>query len=218
MGTIYDGNQVGSVFTGNFTANSWERAVAVTVTLNITGGYNSDLYGYLVAPNGTVMMLVNQSANLLGTGMNNVTLTGFTMSSATAFNIGGSYPGAQSLTAYNNPIQNPGTQSVDGNGLLTGVYSPIGSMLYGPGYNPANDLTAGQYANLPAASGVWTLYFADMMQDDGGNGNHTLNSWTLTLAVVPEPVELALGLFAVMLICYAGVKHFWSPKQTETSE
>ena len=32
----------------------------LTVELNISGGYNGDLYAYLVAPNGTLVVLMNQ--------------------------------------------------------------------------------------------------------------------------------------------------------------
>jgi subtilisin-like proprotein convertase family protein len=215
-GTIADGNPVGQTFYGNFTAaQSWDRVVAAAVTVDITGGYNGDLYAYLVAPNGTVMVLLdpvnNPNANLTGSGMQ-ATFTGFQMDSQTAFHItsDGNPGGAQLTPGYSAPN--------DGGGTLTGYANAIGSMLYGPGYNPANDLTAAQYASLPTANGTWSLFIADIMTDDTGNGNHQLNSWSLTLAVVPEPVDLALGLFAVMLLALAGVRRCWQPPTTVAND
>src|SRR5476649_252603 len=40
----------------------------VTVTLNITGGYNGDLYAYLAGPNGGFAVLLNRSG-VSGTSM-----------------------------------------------------------------------------------------------------------------------------------------------------
>jgi len=209
-GTIQDGNAVGSVFTGNFTANTWEQVVAVAVTLNITGGYNSDLYAYLVAPNGAVMLLMNQASGLGGSGMN-VTLSAFQMTSSTQFNIqAGTNPGEQVLTASSQPFIQSAT---DNNSPMTGYYRPISSMLYAP--NPNNGLTLAEYLGLPSANGAWTLFVADVV---GGGGNATLNSWTLALAVVPEPVELSLGIFAGMLLAYVGVKRYWVPANPVKSE
>jgi subtilisin-like proprotein convertase family protein len=208
-GTIADGNPVGQSFTGTVTAQPWERVVAAAVTLNITGGYNSDLYAYLIAPNGTVMMLMNQASGLAGTGMNNVTLTAFALTGNT-FNVTGTPPGTQSLQASTDPAIQTAAGTLDGSGRLTGTYQPIDSMLYGPAAN--NSLTQAQYLGLPSAAGEWTLFMADMVTDDVGNGNHTLNNWSLDLAVVPEPVGMALGLFAAMLLALAGLKRFWVAK------
>jgi len=154
-------------------------------------------------------MLLNESAGLTGSGMNNVTLTSFNMSSPTAFAVGGSYPGEQSLT----PFSGTSIQAATDGGVLTGTFGSAGSMLYGPSYGPANSLTLAQYLSLPAAAGVWTLFLQDNNPDDPyGNGDHTLTSWSLTLAVVPEPVDLSLGIFAAIMICFAGVKRYWTPK------
>jgi len=58
---IPDGNPVGAVFRGAVSDASGGSTVgSLSVTLNITGGYNGDLYSYLVAPNGTMVVLMNQ--------------------------------------------------------------------------------------------------------------------------------------------------------------
>jgi hypothetical protein len=43
------------------------------------------------------------------------------------------------------------------------------------------------------ANGNWTLFFADTVT---GGGNPTLTSWSLDITPVPEPVSVALAVFA----------------------
>ncbi len=58
---IPDGNPVGAVFTGSVSdAPGGSTVGSLSVTLNITGGYNGDLYAYLVAPSGSMVVLMNQ--------------------------------------------------------------------------------------------------------------------------------------------------------------
>ena len=60
-GSIPDGNPVGVSFTGNYDQASPGATVSsLTVDLSISGGYNGNLYAYLVAPNGTMVLLLNQ--------------------------------------------------------------------------------------------------------------------------------------------------------------
>jgi len=83
--------------------------------------------------------------------------------------------------------------------VLTGTLSPLQdlSAIAAPG---GNDGTG---------DGTWTLFFADLTR---GGGQSYLDSWTLNLTVVPEPVTLALGLFVAMLIALAGIKRMWMPQ------
>lgn len=179
-GTIADGNPVGSVFSGTFSQTGFNSAVtAVSIGLNVSGGYNGDLYAYLVAPNGTVVVLLNQ----LGTGAFGSAASGFGNGAANSFE----------LTSSGTSIQ-----GVDGTAWqpVTGTYQAAGSL---------NDfVTAGSSAN-----GTWTLFFADL---SSGGGTSYLNSWTLNLTVVPEPVLLALGTFLAMLLALAGLKWAWQKK------
>jgi subtilisin-like proprotein convertase family protein len=210
-GIVQDGNSFGNTFTAQVNAQSWERVVAAAVTLNIAGGWNGDLYAYLLAPDGTVAIrLFDPTANLTGTSMN-VTLTSFDMTDTTHFSVNGTYPGSQTLTPFSG-------QSIQGQSAtaLTGgnTYGSLDTMYYGPNTPyAANDLTPLQYAALPAAAGSWTLWLADNTTDN--LGDHQLLGWSLTLAVVPEPVTMSLGLFTVMLLALAGVKRCWQPP-TET--
>ena len=61
IGSIPDGNPVGVSFTGNYDQVTPGATVSgLTVDLSISGGYNGNLYAYLVAPNGTMVLLLNQ--------------------------------------------------------------------------------------------------------------------------------------------------------------
>ena len=178
-GTIADGNPVGAVFSGTFSQTGFNNPVlAVSIGLNISGGYNGDLYAYLVAPNGTVVVLLNQP----GTGAFGSAAAGFNYVVLTS---SGTDPLIQTAngTAYQ---------------TLTGSFQAAGNL---------NDfVTSGATANGP-----WTLFFADLNQ---GGGTSYLNSWTLNLTVVPEPVLLALITFLAMLLTLAGLKWAWQGKDS----
>jgi filamentous hemagglutinin family protein len=168
--TIQDGNPA------NVIANTMDLSSAglgsslsiLTVTLNITGGNNSGLYGYLVSPNDTTVILMNQPG---------VSVNGFGATGA-GLNITLSDAGSTS-------IQNETSSSA-----LSGTYNAAGNL---SGFNGGNP------------NGAWTLYFADTI---AGGGNATLNGWSLDITAVPEPVNVALGIFGGMM----GILALWREK------
>ena len=111
--TIYDGSP------GYLTVNSMDLTSAglgsslssLAVTLNISGGMNNGLYGYLVAPNGTMVILMNQPGygvdgfGAMGGGMN-ITLQdgsgthGSIQNETSGATLGGSYNVAGSLSGF----------------------------------------------------------------------------------------------------------------------
>jgi subtilisin-like proprotein convertase family protein len=139
----------------------------VTVGLNVTGGYNGDLYAYLVSPNGTVVVLLNQPGVV-----NPNTDFGF---SDPGFNVTLSDGSYQNINNYGNS-----SYAVNGSGQVTGTYNAVGTL-----------------ANFDGgvADGTWNLYFADLAS---GSPTSTLNSWTLDITAVPEPVNAALGIFLAL--------------------
>jgi len=173
---IPDGSPVGVASQMNFTANgTGNQMIDVTVGLNISGGYNGNLYAYLISPTGTLVVLMDHPGSApfyaAGSGMT-VTLdssagTGIQVASETYRQI------------------------------LSGTFAPLGNLssIAAPG---GNDGTG---------NGTWTLFFADLTR---GGGQAYLDSWTLNLTVVPEPVTLALGLFVTMLLALAGIKRMWT--------
>lgn len=167
--TIPEGNPVGVVDSESFTAAPAGGAVGgILVTLVTTGGYNGDLYAYLVAPNGTTVTLMDQP----GTAVD-----GFGAESS-GMDLTLSDAGSSSIQ---NVTGGAGT-------TLTGTYDA--------------DQTLGTFGNSPA-DGTWDIYFADV---GSGGGSPVLDSWTLDIDVVPEPVNTALIFFLGLLLGWAGLR------------
>jgi len=114
--TIPDANPVGVMFAGSVTnvPSGWIVS-GVTVQLNITNGYNGDLYGYLVAPNGTLVRLLNRPGTGLipfgasGPGMNITLQDGTTdhgpiQDETTSSFLIGSYNADQSMAGFNGSL------------------------------------------------------------------------------------------------------------------
>jgi len=113
IGAIPDGSPAGVSFVGTYDAAPAGSTVSsLTVSLNISGGFNGDLYAYLVSPNGTLVMLMNQPG---------VTLNGFGASGA-GMNI--------TLTdSTTDPNYHGSIQNVTSGSYLTGNYNAAGSLV-----------------------------------------------------------------------------------------
>jgi subtilisin-like proprotein convertase family protein len=157
----------------------------VNVRLNISGGYNGDLYGYLVHSTGFAVLLnrVGKTAgDSFGYGDSgfNITLDG--QSSAHDLDV----------HVYNAAFPSP---SFSG-GQLTGIWREDG--------RAANPMSVTDVSSRDAllssfnnqnANGDWTLFLADL----SGSDTSTLVSWGLDISVVPEPTTWALGIFGALL-------------------
>ncbi len=169
VGPVPDGNPVGAVFTGTVSdATAGFTFGTLSLELNLSGGFNGNLYAYLVAPNGTQVTLMDQPGvsdsdpfGAAGPGMN-ITL--------------------QDTDAANGPIQNETSDAV-----LTGAYSPAAALA--------------AFAGAPV-DGAWHLFFADLV---AGGGTTTVESWALTVSVVPEPHPHALLLLGASLLAGASL-------------
>lgn len=144
----------------------------VQVTLDITGGFNGDLYAYLVSPQGQLAVLLNRpgvtGSNPFGygdAGMN-ITLDGQATSNIHDYASGGL--GSYSLIGT--------TWAADGRNV-----NPLaaGGVLYGT--STAANLSTFQNTD---ANGVWTFFIADL---GAGGGTANLNGVILTIMTVPEP-------------------------------
>ncbi|MEI6077262.1 MAG: hypothetical protein WCS94_16905, partial [Verrucomicrobiota bacterium] len=115
-GTLPAGTPSGTSFYGTFSdAGAGDQVLGISVGLNISGGYNGVLYSYLVAPNGTLVTLLDQPGfNYLGNvfgasgaGMN-ITLQDGTTDHGSIQNetsteyLTGSYNPATTLGTFNN--------------------------------------------------------------------------------------------------------------------
>jgi subtilisin-like proprotein convertase family protein len=172
---IPDGNPVGVATPLTVADPSGAAIEDVSVTLSISGGYNGDLYGYLVfqPTSGPAKMAV--LLNQIGT------------SPTDAFGSAGS--GFSSVTLSDNGTANGDIHNATG--------TPSGTWL------PDQYQTAGGVNSLDStfggvsADGTWTLFLADL---SAGGGTSELTSFVTDISVVPEPVTWALGIFGVLLL------------------
>lgn len=165
---------------------------SVEVTLNISSEYNGDLYGYLTHGSGFVVLL-NRVGKTSGNpyGYDN---TGFAITLSAS--------GANDVHNYQNF-----SPSYNGSGQLTGTWQPDGRNV-DPATVVDTDSRTALFSSFNAldANGDWTLFLADISY----GGASTLNSWSLTLTgeitPVPETVNAALVVFAVLAAGYRVIR------------
>lgn len=199
--TSYDFNSINAVIPdGNVTGWSDTRLIEdldgeyvhdVNVRINITGGYNGDLYGYLVHSTGFAVLLNRTgktSGDAFGYGH-----TGFDVTID------------DDATTYNNDIHLYASLSTTPTPTYSGGGQLEGSWLEdGRNANPAT-VTDGSSRNAllnsfenTLANGTWTLFLADFANGD----ESMLVSWGLDidseLTPVPEPVTWALVGFGLV--------------------
>jgi subtilisin-like proprotein convertase family protein len=161
----------------------------VQLHLTISGGYNGDLYAYLTHDGQTAILL-----NRIGTEG-----AGTFGSSQSGMNIVlNDYFGAANVHTAGTLISG-NVYGADGRNASPTDLAGIN------GADPINNLNnfAGQ-----SAFGSWTLFIADA---DGG-GTATLDSWQLEITQVPEPVNVALGVFGGSFAVIQGFR-YWKRKK-----
>jgi subtilisin-like proprotein convertase family protein len=176
------GNPVGLV--EKFTVSSLSGSISnVQVTLDITGGFNGNLYAYLVNPLGQMAVLLNRpgvtGSNPFGysdAGMN-ITLDGLAVN-----NIHNYGSGSYSLSGT--------TWAADGRNI-----NPQSAGSVFDAASTAANLSV--YQNT-AADGIWTFFIADL---GAGGGTPELNSVILSIVTVPEPQTWALLGGGLTTIC-----------------
>jgi hypothetical protein len=197
-GTIQDGNSSPWSDTRTVSGTAGATITEVSVRVNLSGGYNGDLYGYL-SHNGVMVPLLNRvgvgSANAFGYGDAGLNVT-FTDGAA------------NNIHFY---------QAVEGYSITGGsAWQPDGRTLNPVTSLPA-DFDASGATSLGAFSGMnpngdWSFVLADV---SSGGGQPMVVSWGLDIAaagwevsVVPEP---ALGVFAIVsLALVQGGRVWWS--------
>jgi hypothetical protein len=187
---ISDGSSVGitSIATVSGSGNIASSGDNVSVTLNLSGGNIGDLVAYLRF-NGVTVQLLNRP----GTSGNPLVL---------------GYTGNSSFTFYPVTLSDGNVTSVDsyGGGSISSIVS----------FNPSAGSAGFQAFNsLSSVSGNWTLFFADLSGGDGANVT-TLNSWSLNITAVPEPVNLALGILGGV-VAMAALRKFIVSQKSKTN-
>jgi subtilisin-like proprotein convertase family protein len=187
-GAIPDGSLVPWSDTQDVAGAAGYEITAVTVTVNITGGYNGDLYAYL--SHGDVMVpLLNRPG--AGTG----SAFGY---SDSGLNVTFTDGAANNIHTY---------QTVASYDINSGAnWQPDGRTI-NPVTSTSASFDAAGTAHLADFNGLnpngsWTLLIADT---SGGGGQATLSSWGLSVSettAVPEPATTGLML-AVPLLAFA---------------
>jgi len=166
-------------------------AGSLSVTLNVSGTYNGDLYAYLTHGSGFAVLLnrVGSSAtDGLGYGDSGLNVQ-FSDSAAN-----GNIHTYQQVTTPAAGSQLGGTWAPDGRNVspytVNGTETPTATLSSFDGTDP---------------NGAWTLFVADA---SGGDLN-TLVSWGMEMSAVPEPASfgVASGLIA---LAFAIRRKLWS--------
>lgn len=172
---IPDNNASGHASTIAVSGLPSDAISAVRVRLNVSGGWNGDLYVTLVHNQSATAILLNRI------GVNGAGEDGF---NGAGFDIWLSDSGA------NGDVHVLGSGAVP----LTGNWQPDGrladpdSVTFGSPRGGMLNVFNGANPN-----GSWTLFVADVSPVH----QSTLVSWELEIQAVPEPVSVALSLFGV---------------------
>ncbi len=182
---IPDNNPSG--LASSFSLNGFNSAISnITVSIDVTGGYNGDLYAYLTGPGGFAVLL-----NRTGVGSASANGYGDTGFAVTFMSAG--------LDIHN---YGAGSYTTNSFGQLTGNWGVDGRAISPFSTGSAFD-TAPRTALLDSflgtsPNGTWGFFIADYSP---GNVS-TLVSYSVSIATVPEPgvpVLLALGGMALLV-------------------
>jgi len=191
--TIPDNSMSGVAF-GITVTDPATTITDVSVTLNISGGWNGDLYAYLSHGSGYAVLL-----NRPGVGATTPGSSAEGYGDAGLLNILLSSAGAANVHFYGNH-----SPALSG-GQLTGTWQPDGRAI-APNSSPAGFDASGAanfstFQNLDP-NGQWTLF----LMDASPLGISTLNGFSVDISAVPEPVNVGLGLFAAAFLAVQGCR------------
>ena len=189
---IPDGNPTGLSSSLNVSGVAG-NIVSLDVHLNISGGYNGDLYVYL--------SYNNQSAILLNR-------VGRSLTSSFGYDDAGFSIVLRDSAATD--VHNYG--GVNG-GTLTGAWQPDGRATSPQTVLNTDARTAmlGTFNGMNP-NGTWTLFASDMA--GGPDSSSTLVDWSLDVNPVPEPVNVALGAFGLLAGLTAAGRRWFRHRQT----
>ena len=152
----------------------------IKISLDISGGWNGDLYAYLSHGSDYAVLLnrvgaASSGADGYGTSGLNILLEPVT-----------THAGIVDIHTIQSPALSPTAYAADGRAAHTDTSRPqtLDVLLNGD------------------PNGTWTLFFADR----AAVSSSTLNGWSLDITAIPEPVNVALGCFAGLLLVVSLVR------------
>ena len=186
---IPDNSPSGMAYSLNFGASGLQIS-DISVSFNISGGWNGDLYAYL-SHGSSYSVLLNRvgTTSSGGDGYGDSGLNIVLKSTGAAY---GDIHFYQSQSDYATKIGNGSSWEADGRINYTDTAR-----------NNQLDVF-----NTMDPSGAWTLFFADR----AAVNTSTLNGWNLEITAVPEPANVALGVFGV-LAGGASFGRWWSRRR-----
>ncbi len=180
---IPDYDPSGVAYGLNFEASGL-RISDITVTLNISGGWNGDLYAYL--SHGSDYAVLLNRVGAFRSGDDGSSTSGLNVLLQAAI--------THSELADIHTIASPDSAPT--------AYAADGRVVYYDGSTRSQTLDA--FVNTDPAGG-WTLFFADQ----AAVNTSTLGGWSLQITAVPEPVGVALGWFAGVWLLF----RLWTPRR-----
>jgi subtilisin-like proprotein convertase family protein len=170
---IPDNNDVGLSDTRTVSIPDATEITGVTVNLTFTGGWNGDLYAYLVHGSGFSVLLNRPGRSLA--------------------NPDGSASSGMSITIADSASMDIHTAIPMSGGSVSGTYQPDGRETDPLAVVDTDARTAmlADFIGLDP-NGDWTLFIADQSAGD----TSTLQSWSMTINAVPEPSSALLLLFS----------------------
>ncbi|MEP2776552.1 MAG: proprotein convertase P-domain-containing protein [Luteolibacter sp.] len=174
---IPDNDDVGFTDMRTVSAPEITEIESMTVNLTLSGGWNGDLFAYLVHDSGFSVLLNRvgkDSANPDGAGSSGLNIT---FSEGASSDVHTTIP----LTGI----------------MVSGNYQPDGRTTDPLFVDSGDARTAmlGSFTGLDA-NGIWTLFIADQAAGD----TSTLESWSLSITGVPEPTTALLGGLGMLLL------------------
>jgi len=161
---------------------------SISVTLTLSGNYNGDLYLTLSHGSGFSVLL-----NRVGSTAGNP--YGY---SDSGLSVTLSDSAANDIHTYRSVV------NLAAGSPLTGTWQPD-ARITDPGSVVNTDSRSAFLSSFNGSNpnGTWTLFVADL--DSGGNS--TLVNWGLQISAVPEPVTVALMIFAGLFVGIGGIRY-----------
>lgn len=177
---IPDNDDAGYTSIQNISATGLTEIQSVTVNLNFTGGWNGDLYAYLIHGDTGFAVLLNRPGRSTSTPDGSATV-GLT------------------IMLDDNASSDIHTAIPMSGALVSGTYQPDGRNTdpYAVLNTDARTAILSSFTGLDG-NGIWKLFVADQSAGESS----TLQSWSLTITAVPEPgtcTLLGLSLGALLI-------------------